>query len=224
MKKFTGVSAKSMMCFALAGLLSVSGINKPAGKESVNEELSKNSIVSVYDEIQKSSFSTQEINEISQAALVNGEHTAKIINGYTNQVDYEAAVNYAMTAYYENESFDEMKAFEAAIDDRSSEIIKGYKAAAVERAKGDNNGYEAGTVLLTFDKKTPKKDIKAVVEAEYGECRDIFECFNGDYLVTVDISLGQTVDMAEKAYKEYSITETASANDYERILTARLMQ
>ena len=39
----------------------------------------------------------------------------------------------------------------------------------------------------------------------------IFECFNGDYMVTVDISL-VTVDMATEAFNDYSVIEAEQMN------------
>lgn len=173
--------------------------------------------ISVYDEIQKPNISKDELEDISELALSDGEETAEKINQYTENADYEAAVNYALTAYYENESFEELKDFEATIDRRSENIIKGYKAASKEREKGDLNGYEAGTVLVSFDGDSTEEEIEAVVEAEYGKCEHIEKLFDGNYMATISISLGQTVDMAVSAYDDYSITEIAAANDYMEI-------
>lgn len=203
------VSTKKIMCFVLVMVLCITSITVPR-----NEKLLGDTKASVFDEIQKSDISKEEAMGISAEALIDGKKTAEKINQYNDVVDYEAAVNYALTSYYENEEFGELKNFEENIDNRSDEIIEGYKAAARERAKGDLNGYEAGTVLVAFDKDTTKEEIEAVVEAENGECEDIIKLFDNEYLASISISLGQTVEMAVEAYSDYSITEVAAANDY----------
>ena len=105
MKKVMKISAKGIVSLTLAGVLIISGVNMSVGKESVSKELVNQSSKSVYSEIQKSKFSKEELIKISESALVDGEGTAKEINNYEDKNDFEAAVNYAMTAYYESENF-----------------------------------------------------------------------------------------------------------------------
>lgn len=202
-------SVKKLLCFVLVIALCVVGIVVPEG-----EIVEAKKISSVFDEIQEANLSKKELAKISKTALKDGEKAAEKINQYADIADYEAAVNYALSAYYENEEFEEIKDFENNIDGRSNDIVKGYKAAAKERKKGDANGYEAGKVLVAFDGNATKEEIKAVVEAEYGKCEEIVKCFNNQYMVKVSISLGQTVEMAEEAYSKYSIIENTAPNDY----------
>ena len=212
MSFFKKFSARKGLSLALVVALCVTAVTIPKGEKAEGKVKA-----SVFDEIQKSNISEDELTKIADNALADGKETAEKINLYTDTVDYEAAVNYALTAYYENEDFEELDDFEKAIDNRSEDIVEGYKAAAKERAKGDLNGYEAGTVLVSFDGDSTEEEIEAVVEAEYGECEHIQKLFDGNYMATVSISLGQTVDMAAEAYSDYSITEVAAANDYMEI-------
>lgn len=138
LKKF---SVRKVTSIVVIAALCVTAITIPKGEKAEGK-----TEASVYDEIQKTDISKDELMEIAEEALTDGEKTAEKINQYTDTVDYEAAVNYALTAYYKNEDFEELDDFEKAIDNRSDDIVKGYKAAAKEREKGDANGYEAGTV------------------------------------------------------------------------------
>lgn len=203
------VYSKAILSFVLSFVLFCCNISTPNQVEAQIETKT-----SIYDEIKKTNISEEKLEKIAEEALVDGEKAAEEINRYKNKVDYEAAVNEALKAYYENEEFRELADFENEIDDRGSDIVEGYREAAKEREAGNSNGYEPGTVLVSFNEGTSKKEIKAVVEAEYGTCENIFKCFNGKYMVTVSISLGQTVDMAKKAFSEYSITGVTAANDY----------
>jgi len=208
MYNFVKYVVKRMICYLMAMVVLVAGIIIPA--ENVATEEKKKS---VYDEIQKASISYDELMTISESALTDGKNTADIINAYTENVDYETAVNYALTAYYENDEYTELDEFVNTIDERAFDIVEGYKIAAEERNVGDVNGYEVGKVLITFNKDTTINEIEAIVEAEMGKCEEVTELFNGQYMATISISLGQTVEMAKDEYSKYSITDITASND-----------
>lgn len=168
----------------------------------------------VFDEIVKTSISENKLERIAETALEDGEKAANLVNRYDDAVDYDEALNYALTSYYETEDFDQLDEFEKTVDSRSEDVIAGYKKAAKERAKGDANGYEAGKVIAMFDKDATEEEIDAVCKAQHGEVESIYKDFTGDYVATISISLGQTVDMATEAYGDYSITEAVDSNNY----------
>lgn len=168
----------------------------------------------VFSEIEKTDITKDKLENIADIALKDGAKAAKIVNSYNDTVDYDAALNYALTSYYETEDFKQLDAFEDVVDKRSKDIVAGYEAAAEEREKGDDNGYEAGTVIAIFDEKSTEEEIHAVCQAQYGEVKSIYQDFTGDYVAEISISLGQTVDMAAEAYSEYSITEAVDSNTY----------
>lgn len=168
----------------------------------------------VFDEIEKTSITKDRLDDIAQVALEDGAKAAKWVNSYNDTVDYDAALNYALTSYYETENFEQLDEFEAIVDARSADIVEGYKAAAEERAKGDANGYEAGTVIAIFNGESTQDEINAVCEAQYGAVESVYKDFTGDYVATISISLGQTVDMASEAYSGYSITDAVDSNDF----------
>ena len=168
----------------------------------------------VFAEIEETNITKDKLEDIAEVALEDGAKAAESINSYDDTVDYDAALNYALTSYYETEDFEQLDEFEDTIDERSADIVKGYETAAKERAKGDANGYEPGTVIAVFDGKATKEEINAVCEAQHGQIESIYKDFTGDYVATISISLGQTVDMASKAYNEYSITDAVDSNDY----------
>lgn len=201
------VSKKRILSIALVIVLCLTGMNVPTGKN-----LKGNEKVSVFDEIVKPNVSENKLTDISEIALSDGEKAAELVNSYKDDVDYEAALNYALTAYYKSENFDEMKDFTANIDNRSKEIVKGYKMAAKEREQGTDNGYIPGEAIVMFDENTTEEEINAVVEAEYGECDEVVKLVNGQTMAVVSISLGQTVDMAVDAYDDYSVTDISGAN------------
>lgn len=196
------------LILAAAMTISMCSVNNGKNVEAKTEQHT------VFDEIEKTNISKDKLDTIAEAALEDGEKAAKQVNHYDDEADYEAALNSALTSYYETEDFEELKAFESTVDNRSSEIVEGYKDAAEERAKGDDNGFEAGTVIAVFDKESTREEINAVCEAENGELQSIYQNFEGDYVTTISISLGQTVDMAADAYNTYSIVDAADGNDY----------
>ena len=120
----------------------------------------------VFDEIVKTSISENKLERIAETALEDGEKAANLVNRYDDAVDYDEALNYALTSYYETEDFDQLDEFEKTVDSRSEDVIAGYKKAAKERAKGDANGYEAGKVIAMFDKDATEEEIDAVCEAD----------------------------------------------------------
>jgi len=197
------------LSIVMALTMSASGTYQLDGVETRGEE--KKTVFTIVDE---STLTVEEITEIKEDALTDGANVAAQINEYDNSADFEEAVNAALTSYYENDKYEEITDFEETIDERADAIVEGYKEAAKEREIGDANGFEVGKALVTFKAGTTREEMDAVAEAEYGECVSVFECFNGDYLVEMEISLGQTVDMAVDAFEEYDCIQYASANDY----------
>lgn len=195
-----------VLAFAMG--ISLCGANITKGTETKTNEKT------VFSEIEKTDITKDKLENIADIALKDGEKAAKIVNSYENTVDYDAALNYALTSYYETENFKQLDSFEDAVDNRGEEIVEGYEAAAEERKKGDDNGYETGTVIAIFDENATEEEINAVCKAQYGEVESIYKDFTGDYVAEISISLGQTVDMASEAYREYSITETVDNNAY----------
>ncbi len=194
-------------------LAAVMGISLCSANITRNTEV-KAENHTVFAEIEETNITKDELEDIAEIALEDGAKAAELVNSYDETADYDAAVNYALTSYYETENFDQLDQFEDTVDDRSEDIVEGYEAAAEERSKGDANGYEAGTVIAIFDGKATEEEINAVCKAEYGEVKSIYKDFTGDYVATISISLGQTVDMASDAYSEYSITDAVASNDY----------
>lgn len=168
----------------------------------------------VFAEIEETNIAKEKLDDIAEIALEDGAKAAQCVNSYEDTVDYDAALNSALTSYYEEEDFDQLDEFEDTIDNRSTDIIEGYEAAAEERAKGDDNGYEPGTVIAIFEGEATEEEINAVCQAQNGEVKSIYKDFTGDYVATISISLGQTVDMATEAYSGYSITDAVDSNDY----------
>ncbi|MBE5958599.1 MAG: hypothetical protein E7254_07050 [Lachnospiraceae bacterium] len=206
-QKVLSVVLSMALCASLCnfGLVSTSkAIN--GGTKSVSVKKS------VFDEIKKSDIPQGELTDIAELALVNGKKTAEVVNAYTDTVDYETALNYALTSYYKTENFDEMEAFESELDERADKIVKGYEDAAEERKAGDKLNYEPGVVVAMFDDDTAKKEIEAVCDSGFGEIEEIYKDFEGKYIATISISLGQTVKAASDFYNEFSITETADMN------------
>ncbi|MCR5836849.1 MAG: S8 family serine peptidase [Lachnospiraceae bacterium] len=211
---------QKILSLALSMVLGVSmcGVNAVSTSKEISGETEKGELkvatkeVSVYDQIKKTDIDEDELNAIADLALTDGKQTAEKVNAYTNKTDYEAALNYALTSYYKTENFDEMDAFESALDNRADEIVKGYEEAAEERAAGLDNGYEPGEVLALFNEGTSKEEIEAICEAGYGEVENIYENFDGTYSAKISISLGQTVDKASDFYDDFCITDAAGKN------------
>ncbi|MCR5738167.1 MAG: S8 family serine peptidase [Eubacterium sp.] len=146
--------------------------------------------------------------EIQKDALLDGEKTAEEINEYSGE-KFDAAVNAALSSYYEEEKFNELKDFEANIDDAAKEIVEDYKDAAEEREQGTKQGFIPGEVIICFNKGVSKKQIQELVKKEYGVCKKIIE-MPESYFAVVEISLGQTVEQAIDEYEEYSLTKVVS--------------
>ncbi len=202
--KLLSVTLVLAMTFSLANtnLYSVSG-----------NDTTKTVEVSVFDEIEKTGISDKKLDAIADEALEDGVKAAREVNAYKDKVDFDAALNSALTSYYETENFDEYKKFENTVDNRADEVVADYKEAAEERALGNDNGFETGVVVARFDKGTTKDEINAVVEAENGSVRSCYKNIAGAYICDIEISLGQTVEAAEDAYEDYSITSTVQSND-----------
>lgn len=83
----------------------------------------------VFDEIVKTSISENKLERIAETALEDGEKAANLVNRYDDAVDYDEALNYALTSYYETEDFDQLDEFEKTVDSRSEDVIAGYKKA-----------------------------------------------------------------------------------------------
>ncbi len=201
-KKLTSVTLAVTM---LASLCSANIVRSTTAKADVK---------TVFDEIAEVSISEKKLDEIAEVALEDGEKAAKAVNDYKNDADYNAALNSALTSYYDTEDFEQLDEFQNAVDSRSDEVVEAYEEAAEERDKGDKNGFEAGKVLAIFDGEATEEEIHAVCEAQNGEIKSMYKDFTGDYVAEISISLGQTVDMASEAYSEYSITEAVDSNDY----------
>ena len=180
----------------------------------VRSTTAKADVKTVYDEIAEVSISEKKLDEIAEVALEDGEKAAKAVNDCKNESDYNAALNSALTSYYDTEDFEQLDEFQNAVDSRSDEVVEAYEEAAEERDKGDKNGFEAGKVLAIFDGEATEEEIHAVCEAQNGEIESMYKDLTGDYVAEISISLGQTVDMASEAYSQYSITEAADGNDY----------
>ena len=180
----------------------------------VRSTTAKADVKTVFDEIAEVSISEKKLDEIAEVALEDGEKAAKAVNDYKNDADYNAALNSALTSYYDTEDFEQLDEFQNAVDSRSDEVVEAYEEAAEERNKGDKNGFEAGKVLAIFDGEATEEEIHAVCEAQNGEIKSMYKDFTGDYVAEISISLGQTVDMASEAYSQYSITEAVDGNDY----------
>ena len=168
----------------------------------------------VFDEIAEVNISDRKLDKIAEAALEDGAKAAEEVNSYGDEADYNAALNSALTSYYETENFEQLEEFEETVDSRSEEVVDAYEEAAKERAKGDKNGFEAGKLVAIFDGEATEEEIHAVCEAQNGKIESMYKDFTGDYVAEISISLGQTVDMASEAYSQYSITEAADGNDY----------
>ncbi|MCI8956260.1 MAG: S8 family serine peptidase [Eubacterium sp.] len=180
----------------------------------VRSTTAKADVKTAFDEIAEVSISEKKLDEIAEVALKDGEKAAQTVNEYKDDADYNAALNSALTSYYETEDFEQLEEFEQAVDSRSDEVVEAYEEAAEERDKGDKNGFETGKVLAIFDGEATEEEIQAVCEAQNGEIKSMYKDFTGDYVAEISISLGQTVDMASEAYSEYSITEAVDSNDY----------
>ncbi|MCI9617069.1 MAG: S8 family serine peptidase [Eubacterium sp.] len=180
----------------------------------VRSTTAKADVKTVFDEIAEVSISEKKLDEIAEVALEDGEKAAKTVNDYENDADYNAALNSALTSYYDTEDFEQLDEFQNTVDSRSDEVVEAYEEAAEERDKGDKNGYEAGKVVAIFDGEATEEEIHAVCEAQNGEIESMYKDFIGDYVAEISISLGQTVDMASEAYSQYSITEAVDSNDY----------
>ena len=176
--------------------------------------LAENKSVTVYDQIEEVHISEKKLDDIAEAALEDGAKAAEEVNKYKDEADYNAALNSALTSYYETEDFEQLEEFQNAVDNRSDEVVEAYEEAAEERAKGDENDFETEKVLAIFDSEATEEEIHAVCEAQNGEIESIYKDFTGDYVAEISISLGQTVDMASEAYSQYSITEAVDSNDY----------
>ncbi len=147
-------------------------------------------------------------NEIQKEALLDGEKTAEEINEYSGE-KFETAVNAALTSYYEEEKFEELKNFENNIDKEAADIVEDYKEAAEERENGTEQGYVPGEVIVCFNKGVSKKEIRETIKKEYGTCKKILE-LPESYFAIVEISLGQTVEQAIDEYEDYSITKVVA--------------
>lgn len=168
----------------------------------------------VFDEIAEVNISDRKLDKIAEVALKDGAKAAEEVNGYGDDADYNAALNSALTSYYETENFEQLEEFEETVDSRSEEVVDAYEEAAKERVKGDKNGFEAGKLVAIFDGEATEEEIHAVCEAQNGKIESMYKDFTGDYVAEISISLGQTVDMASEIYSQYSITEAADGNDY----------
>lgn len=206
------VLGKKILSTIIVMVLCVTGMNVPAGKE-----LKGNTNVSVIDEIKRTKLSEKKLTDISEIALRDGEKAANKINAYDDYVDYEAALNFALSAYYKSGNFKELESFKASIDNRAKEMVKGYELAAKERKQGISNGYIPGEAIVMFDEGCSEEEIKSVVEAEYGQCNEMIKLFNGQTMAVVSISLGQTVDMAIDSYGEYNAINIVDYNSIDQV-------
>ncbi len=206
-KQFKKLTSVTLAVTMLVSLCSANIVKSTTTK-------AENKAVTVFDQIEEVNISENKLDDIAEAALEDGARAAEEVNKYKDEADYNAALNSALTSYYETEEFEQLKEFQQTVDSRSDEVVEAYEEAAEERNKGDKNGFEAGKVLAIFDGDATEEEIHAVCEAQNGDIESIYKDFTGDYVAEISISLGQTVDMASEAYSQYSITESVDSNDY----------
>lgn len=178
------------------------------------------------------------INDSVKLCFADGLAAAENINTIkSNTTDFEIGVREVLDRYYSMEKSErgQLEAFSENIDASAATILANYEEAEQERDNSEELPFETEKVLVSFPYGTPTETIEAVVgneavsykiihDGEHNIPDDLPDCkkerlkaaenTKTDIMVSVDVSLEDTVSRAIDKFKEYECVTNVSSNTY----------